>query len=183
MDILHRAGIPFGFDIIVDAKGTRENEQYAACKVGECAVDRKTDANAKAEADRRSPVNTLEGAAYTLDISHGVFDHIVPVEHAIWAFNKVAAPKDRFTAAEIKAIKSIIKTKKTPAGFPEVSEKFGSAKIYVRRVSGNVRINIIHAGHSIMPGIGIQWLLKQQKGKPADFSDIKSKEKSSALGR
>ncbi len=143
----------------------------------------KLDAKAKAEAAHRSPVNTLEGAAYPLDISHGVFDRTVPVEHAIWAFNKVAAPKDRFSDAEIKAIKTIIKTKKTPAGFPEVSEKFGSAKIYVRRVSGNVRINIIHAGHSIMPGIGIQWLLKQQKGKPADFSDIKSKEKSSALGR
>ncbi|MBQ9087532.1 MAG: prolyl oligopeptidase family serine peptidase [Lentisphaeria bacterium] len=143
----------------------------------------KLDAKAKTEAAHRSPVNTLEGAAYPLDISHGVFDNIVPVEHAIWAFNKVAAPKDRFTDAEIKAIKNIIKTKKTPAGFPEIKEKFGSAKIYVRRVSGNVRINILHAGHSIMPGIGIQWLLKQQKGKPADFSDIKSKEKSSALGR
>ena len=132
----------------------------------------KLDAKAKAEAVHRSPVNTLEGVAYPLDISHGVFDRIVPVEHAI-----------RFTEDEIKAIKNIIKTKETPAGFPTVKEKFGSAKIYVRRVSGNARINIIHAGHSIMPGIGIQWLLKQQKGKPADFSDIKSKEKSSALGR
>ena len=143
----------------------------------------KTDEKAKAEAVHRSPVTYLEGVSYPLDISHGVFDNVVPVEHALWAFNKVAAPKDRFTDAEIAAIKNITKTKKTPAGFEEVTEKFGSTKIYVRRVSGNVRINIFHAGHSIMGGIGIQWLLKQEKGKAADFSNIKSNEKSTALGK
>ena len=141
-----------------------------------------TDENAKAEAIHRSPVTYLEGVSYPLDISHGIFDKTVSVEHAIWAFNKVAAPKDRFTEAEIAAIKNITETQKTPDGFPEVAEKFGKCKIYVRRVSGNVRINIFHGGHSIMGGIGCQWLLKQQKGKTADFSDIRSNEKGAALG-
>ena len=142
-----------------------------------------TDENAKKEAIHRSPVTHLEGVSYPLDISHGVFDRVVPVEHAVWAFNKVAAPKDRFTEAEIAAIKNIVKTQKTPEGFPEVTEKFGRYKIYVRRVSGNVRINLFHAGHAILGGTGCQWLLKQQKGKPADFSSINSNEKSAALGR
>ena len=142
-----------------------------------------TDEKAKAEAIHRSPVTHLEGVSYPLDISHGVFDKVVPVEHAIWAFNKVAAPKDRFTEAEIAAIKNIVNTKKTPEGFPEVTEKYGRYKIYVRRVSGNVRINIFHAGHAILGGTGVQWLLKQQKGKTADFSNINSNEKSAELGR
>ena len=63
------------------------------------------------------------------------------------------------------------------------TEKYGRYKIYVRRVSGNARINIFHAGHSILGATGIKWLLKQKKGKPADFSEIKSNEKSAALGR
>ena len=142
-----------------------------------------TDEKAKAEAIHRSPVTHLEGVTYPLDISHGVFDRVVPVEHAVWAFNKVAAPEDRFTEAEIEAIKNIYKTRKTPEGFPEVSEKFGKYKIYVRRTSGNVRINLFHAGHSILGGTGVQWLLKQQKGKPADFSSINSNESGAALGR
>ena len=141
------------------------------------------DEKAKAEAIHRSPVTYLEGVSYPLDISHGVADNVVPVEHAIWAFNKVAAPKDRFTEAEIAAIKKIAKTKKAPEGFPEVTEKFGRSKIYVRRVSGNVRINLFQGGHSYMGGVGTLWLLKQEKGKPADFSNINSNEKSAALGR
>ena len=142
-----------------------------------------TDEKAKAEAIHRSPVTHLEGVSYPLDISHGVFDKVVPVEHAIWAFNKVAAPKDRFTDAEIEAIKNIANTKKTPEGFPEVTDKYGRYKIYVRRVSGNVRINIFHAGHAILGGTGVQWLLKQEKGKAADFTNINSNEKSAALGK
>ena len=123
-------------------------------------------------------MNHLEGVSYPLDISHGLFDRIVPVEHAINAFNKVAAPKDRFSEAEVKDIKARKFSK-----FPVVNEKLGKSKIYVRRVSGNVRLTIFHAGHSIMPGVGIQWLLKQQKGKPADFSAIKSNEASAAHHR
>ena len=142
-----------------------------------------TDEKAKAEAIHRSPVTHLEGVSYPLDISHGIFDKVVPVEHAIWAFNKVAAPKDRFTDAEIEAIKNIANTKKTPEGFPEVTEKYGRYKIYVRRVSGNVRINIFHAGHAILGGTGVQWLLKQEKGKAADFTNINSNVKSAALGK
>ncbi|MBE6392196.1 MAG: hypothetical protein E7042_08405 [Lentisphaerae bacterium] len=142
-----------------------------------------TDENAKKEAIHRSPVTHLEGVSYPLDISHGVFDRVVPVEHAVWAFNKAAAPEDRFTEAEIEAIKNIHKTRKTPAGFAEVTEKFGKYKIYVRRTSGNVRINLFHAGHAILGGTGVQWLLKQQKGKTADFSKINSNESSAALGR
>ena len=141
-----------------------------------------SDENARKEALRRSPVTYLEGVSYPLDISHGVADNVVPVEHAIWAFNKVAAPQDRFTEAEIAAIKKIAKTQKAPEGFPEVAEKFGRSKIYVRRVSGNVRINLFQGGHSYMGGVGTQWLLKQEKGKPADFSNINSNEKSAALG-
>ena len=142
-----------------------------------------TDEKAKAEAIHRSPVTHLEGVSYPLDISHGILDKVVPVEHALWAFNKVAAPKDRFTDAEIAAIKNIANTKKTPEGFPEVTEKYGRYKIYVRRISGNVRINIFHGGHVILGATGVQWLLKQQKGKAADFTNIKSNEKSTALGK
>jgi transcriptional regulator with XRE-family HTH domain len=84
---------------------------------------------------------------------------------------------------KIEAIKNIANTKKTPEGFPEVTEKYGRYKIYVRRVSGNVRINIFHAGHAILGGTGVQWLLKQEKGKAADFTKIDSNEKSAALGK
>ena len=137
-----------------------------------------TDEKAKAEAVKRSPVTYLEGVAYPLDISHGLMDRVVPVEHAIRAFNKVAAPKDRFSEEDIKNIKARKFSK-----FPVIKEKLGKSKIYIRRVSGNVRLTIFHAGHSIMSGVGIQWLLKQQKGKPADFSVINSNESSAALGR
>ena len=142
--------------------------------------DTQKDPAAKAEALRRSPVSYLAGVTFPLDITHGIFDKVVPVSHALNAFNLVAAPADRFSAEEVAYIN---KNKRVPKGFPAVSGTVGKHKIYVRRISGNVRCTLFHSGHSINREAGILWLLKQQKGKPADFSAVDSNTESSRLAR
>ena len=99
-----------------------------------------SDENARKEALRRSPVTYLEGVSYPLDISHGVADNVVPVEHAIWAFNNVLLklklpqlkrlPKPkRLRKVSRKLLKNSAEAKSMSAGFPAMS-----ASIFFRAV-------------------------------------------------
>lgn len=139
-----------------------------------------TSAEAKAEAIRRSPVTWLAGLKVPLDIVAGINDRTVAATHAVRAFNCVAAEADRIPEADIACIGE---NRKVPAHYPEVKEKLARKKIFLRRVSGNVRLTLFDAGHVILPEDGIQWLLNQHKDKPADFTSATGSGKTENLGK
>jgi hypothetical protein len=39
-----------------------------------------------------------------------------------------------------------------------------------RRSSGNVRVTVFEGGHDSEPSASLEWLTRQRKGQPADFS-------------
>ena len=100
--------------------------------------------------------------------------------HAIRAFNCVAAKADRIPEADINYIGQ---HRKVPAHYPEIKETLARKKIFLRRVSGNVRLTLFDAGHVILPDAGIQWLLNQHKDKPADFTTAADSGKTENLGK
>lgn len=139
-----------------------------------------TDPAAKAEAMRRSPVTWLAGIKVPLDIVAGINDRTVSATHAVRAFNCVAAKADRIPEADINYIAL---NRKVPAHYPEIKELLAKRKIFLRRVSGNVRLTLFNAGHVILPDAGIRWLLRQHKDKPADFTSISGSGKTEKLGK
>ncbi len=144
---------------------------YGAHIIRNLKGDPRSDANAAKEAARRSPVTWLARAKnVAVDIGTGIHDGhkgSVPISEAFNAYNCLAAPADK--VAE-KDIDFMVKNEKAPAGTPEFKDPgYGRRKIHYRKVSGNVRITIFEGGHNILSSYGFAWLLKQRKGKAADW--------------
>ncbi len=122
-----------------------------------------------AEAKKRSPITWLNRAtAVPLDIAHGIHDGrkgSVPFLHALHAFNAVVPASDRLPEADIQ---SCYETQKLPAGWsaagPDAS--FGSWTPLFRKMSGNTRVTLFEGGHEIVHQAALNWLAKQQKGRP-----------------
>ena len=94
----------------------------------------------------------------------------VPIGHAVRGFNVLADEKDRISE---DAIAFMEKKEKVPAGmsfagkdpfFPE------RARIYLRRTSANVRLTIFEGGHAGNLAAGIDWLARQRRNAPVDWT-------------
>lgn len=124
----------------------------------------------------RSPLTHLAAArkrGTVIDICEGIHDgHTgsVPIGHAIRAFNALADEKDRISEADIATFE---RTEKTPAALAgEWRDPFFSDKlrIHFRRTSANVRLTIFEGGHAGNMSAGFEWLGRQRRGTPADWS-------------
>ena len=158
---------------------------YGAHIIRNLKGDPRSDANAAKEAARRSPVTWLARAKnVAVDIGTGIHDGhkgSVPISEAFNAYNCLAASADK--VAE-KDIDFMVKNEKAPAGTPEFKDPgYGRRKIHYRKVSGNVRITIFEGGHNILSSYGFAWLLKQRKGKAADWHNFKASGKAEKLTR
>lgn len=138
-----------------------------------CGGDPRHDAKARSEAERRSPLTWLAGAKdLPLDISTGIHDgHTgsVPVGHTVNAFNLLARPEDRYSAAGIDFINQ---HEAVPADFPAppADPAFGDIQIHLRRQSNRVRVTVFEGGHTLLSGIGMAWLARQAKGEAPVWS-------------
>jgi len=141
-----------------------------------CGGNPMSDASAMQEAVKRSPLTYLKNAsAVPLDISTGIHDgHTgsVPVSQAIHAYNLLASEIDRIATADIEYIVSqeqvpehLLWTEEDPA--------FGENKVYLRKQSNLVRLSIFEGGHDLLSWPAFDWLEKQRKGKPADWTSGK----------
>jgi hypothetical protein len=158
---------------------------YGAHIIRNLKGDPRSDAKAAEEAARRSPVTWLARAKnVAVDIGTGIHDGhkgSVPISEAFNAYNCLAAPADK--VAE-KDIDFMVKNEKAPAGTPEFKDPgYGRRKIHYRKVSDNVRITIFEGGHNILSSYGFAWLLKQRKGKTADWQNFKASGKAEKLTR
>ena len=150
-----------------------------------------TPAEKPAEYAHRSPLTWLDRAkkagvgAYIVTGIHDGWKGSVPVGHSFRAFNALANPEDRVGEADIAAIEE---TQQVPAALayagprdPFYSEQM---RIHFRRTSANVRFTLMEGGHGGNYAAGLDFLSRQAKGRPTDFSlPEKGKAREEALGK
>ena len=147
---------------------------YARMLVSACGG---TPAEKPEEYRHRSPLTFLpkaREAGVPVYIATGIHDGwkgSVPVGHAIRAFNALANPADRVAEADIAAIE---RTQTVPATLSgeSVADPFYPPKerIHFRRTSANVRLTLFEGGHAGNFPAGFDFLARQRKGRPADFT-------------
>jgi hypothetical protein len=127
----------------------------------------------EAEYRHRSPLFHLAVAkGVPLDINTGIHDgHTgsVPVSHSLLAFNVLAAPDKQVSAADIDFM---VREQKIPAALAtetQIDPERQKATLF-RRASGNARVTVFEGGHDSEPTAALEWLSRQRKGQPADWS-------------
>ena len=132
----------------------------------------------KAEAYRpRSPLTWIDRAAaagvpcYIVTGIHDGWKGSVPVGHSFRAYNALAAEKDRVPESVIAEIEA---TQTVPAayGYKGPQDPFYGPKmrIHFRGTSQNVRFTLFEGGHGGNFAAGLDFLSRQVKGRPADFT-------------
>ena len=173
-------------DSLLDHPGRGKN--YAKMLEGACGG---TPAEKPEEYRHRSPLTWLDRAreagvgAYIVTGIHDGWKGSVPVGHSFRAFNALANPEDRVSEADIAAIEE---TQQVPAALaytgprdPFYSERM---RIHFRRTSANVRFTLMEGGHGGNYAAGLDFLSRQAKGRPTDFSlPEKGKAREEALGK
>ena len=151
--------------------------QYAVMMEESCGG---TPATRNGEFASRSPLTHLGAArrqGLAIDIYEGIHDgHTgsVPVGHAIRAFNALADEKSRISEADIAFVEQNEKMPVHLAGTWN-DPFFGDAlRIHFRRMSDNVRLTLFEGGHSGNNAAAFDWLGRQRRGRPADWSIPKS---------
>jgi hypothetical protein len=127
----------------------------------------------EAEYRHRSPLFHLGSAkGVPLDINTGIHDgHTgsVPVSHSLHAFNVLAAPDKQVSVADIDFM---VRERKIPtalAAETQTDPERQKATLF-RRSSGNARVTVFEGGHDSEPSAALEWLSRQRKGQPADWS-------------
>jgi predicted peptidase len=127
----------------------------------------------EAEYRHRSPLFHLAAAkGVPLDINTGIHDgHTgsVPVSHSLLAFNVLAAPDKQVSVADIDFM---VREQKIPAALAtetQTDPERQKATLF-RRSSGNARVTVFEGGHDSEPSAALEWLSRQRKGQPADWS-------------
>ncbi|MDO5582057.1 MAG: prolyl oligopeptidase family serine peptidase [Planctomycetia bacterium] len=123
----------------------------------------------------RSAITWGAGAkGVPLSLNHGIHDghrkSSVPLSQSVRLFNKIAPEEKRVREDQIRWM---VEKETIPPELQkenEIDPLFGTSTVHFRRTAGNVRITIFEGGHSSVPAAGIEWLSRQKKGTPADWS-------------
>jgi pimeloyl-ACP methyl ester carboxylesterase len=127
----------------------------------------------EAQYRHRSPLFHLTAAkGVPLDINTGIHDgHTgsVPVSHSLLAFNVLAAPDKQVSAADIDFM---VREQKIPTALAAETQNDPERQkaTLFRRASGNARVTVFEGGHDSEPSAALEWLSRQRKGQPADWS-------------
>lgn len=126
--------------------------------------------DAEAECRRRSPSGWLHRAAGRTPvlIAHGVGDRLASVEHAMRAWDALAAPEDRFSDEARERISS---RRRVP---PDLYETLhdgeaphfdaSDAPVVLRRTSQGATLVLFRGAHDMFYQPGLAWLSEQQRG-------------------
>jgi len=159
-------------DSLLDHPG--RGKHYAKMLEGACGG---TPAERPADYARRSPLTWLPRAraagvpTYVVTGIHDGWKGSVPVGHSFRAFNALADEGDRVGEDDIARIEA---TQAVPSAlaYAGPADPFYSPKnrIHFRRTSANVRFTLFEGGHGGNFPAGLDFLSRQRKGRPADFS-------------
>jgi dipeptidyl aminopeptidase/acylaminoacyl peptidase len=154
---------------IVDGKETPTPDKYARDIEAALGGRPTADGALGKDAWKRSPLSSLAAAkTVPLDIAAGVLDGrsgSVPFTQALLAFNAVVEKGDRLPE---DLITEYYKTQKLPSAWKaaEADATYGAWTALFRKTSGNTRVTIFQGGHEIVHQAALNWLAKQQRGKP-----------------
>ena len=111
-----------------------------------------------AEYAKRSPITYLKKAkGTTMHIQAGIKDRIVPVNHALLAFNEVAAAADRISDEDIRFF--VEKAEVPPKLQADLSDPtYGKKQPLFRRKSGNATVTIFDGGHQLVATAATAWI-------------------------
>ena len=153
------------------AESTTRKNNYA--KMIEQCCGGKPGPATEAEYRHRSPLFHLAAAkGVPLDINTGIHDgHTgsVPVSHSLLAFNVLAAPDKQVPVADIDFMVREQKIPTALASETQIDPERQKATLF-RRASGNARVTVFEGGHDSEPTAALEWLSRQRKGQPADWS-------------
>lgn len=153
------------------AESTTRKNNYA--KMIEQCCGGKPGPATEAEYRHRSPLFHLAAAkGVPLDINTGIHDgHTgsVPVSQSLHAFNVLAAQDKQISGEDIDFI---TREQKIPAALATETQHDPERQMATlfRRSSSNVRVTVFEGGHDSEPSASLEWLARQRKGQPADFS-------------
>ena len=93
----------------------------------------------------------------------------MPVSHSLLAFNVLAAPDKQVPVADIDFM---VREQKIPAALANETQNDPERQkaTLFRRASGNARVTVFEGGHDSEPTAALEWLSRQRKGQPADWS-------------
>ncbi len=137
-----------------------------------CGANPSVDREAAEECAKRSPLTYLKNAkSVNLDINAGVTDGrtgSVPFSHSLYAFNEVAADKDKIPVEDIE---SYYENGIVPVcGHENVSVSlYGSRNPIFVKISNNARVVVFNGGHDIVQVAALNWLNQQRKGRAATW--------------
>ena len=153
------------------AESTVRKNQYAQM-IEQCCGGKPGPAT-EAEYRHRSPLFHLAAAkGVPLDINTGIHDgHTgsVPVSQSLHAFNVLAAQDKQISGEDIAFMTREEKIPALLAAETQHDPERQMATLF-RRSSGNVRVTVFEGGHDSEPAASLEWLARQRKGQPADFS-------------
>jgi pimeloyl-ACP methyl ester carboxylesterase len=136
-----------------------------------------TPADRPDEYRKRSPLTWLAAAkkaGVPVSVATGIHDGwtgSVPVGHAIRAFNALADEKAVLGEDVIRIIEETRAVPAALAGETTCDPFYSGGKgVYFQRMSRNVRLTLFDGGHDINYPAGLDFLSRQKKGRPADFS-------------
>jgi len=132
----------------------------------------------------RSPVTHLEmiePGSVNLDLNAGFYDGrsggAVPFSHALHGFDAAVKPLNNGTIG-VEAIEAFYETMAPPEGYkgPSSDTLYGARRIHFRRISNTTRVTVFEGGHEILHLAALNWLKRQRRGQPADFSPVPESE-------
>jgi dienelactone hydrolase len=148
----------------------RKGSRYARDIVIACGGAPRPGSDAEEECRRRSPAGWLHRAAGEAPvlIAHGVGDRLASVEHALRAYNALAAPEERFPDEHVRQIAA---RRRVPDALREALHEgederhFGPAgtPVVLHRTSRNATLVLFRGAHDMFYRPGLTWLSEQRR--------------------
>jgi pimeloyl-ACP methyl ester carboxylesterase len=121
---------------------------------------------AEKECRRRSPSQYLSNARGRVPIylGVGIWDHLVPPNHALRAFNDLASPNERISDIHLRELD---RTRRVPediafSGHRPLYEQAGTKVLFERSSLGSTVV-IFQGGHDIIYNAGLAWLAEKRR--------------------
>jgi len=143
-----------------------KNPRYRREIAASCGGAPRPGTAAETDCRERSPQAHLARAAGRVPVllAHGLKDETVPLRHALLAYDALAAPEERFSAAD----RSFLDARgEVPPHLRRASPLFemASARVRLERRSRTVTLVLFQGGHDMDYNATLRWLNNQRRGR------------------
>jgi hypothetical protein len=139
---------------------------YASEIAAACGGPPNRGTSAETECKRRSPSQYLSRARGRVPVylGVGIWDHLVPPNHALRAFNDLAGPDERIANDDLQQLDQ---TRRIPerlgfSGARPLYERAGTKVLFERSSLGSTVV-IFQGGHDVIYNAGLAWLGEKKR--------------------